>query len=175
MNYQMESTYNTFENDFFIVVNSDKSEDFKLNTPASFASRIDRKIDLNGSWQVGLYSFFMNHSWKYDLDNCHIRIYHSACEDNFDISPLNLSLHMTMSRPYIDIPIGQLDLHKHNFVDDLNDIIMLYMKNICNEQETTPGEFDSITYREGLKFGFDKTIQHYFINFKYYAIFYHKY
>ena len=168
----LQSSYNDHDNDFYIIVNSDINGDFIDNTPSSFSTKLDEKIDLEGQWQCSIRSLYINHSWENDLSDSYIRVFHSSCGENCDVTtPLNLATHATRLRPYIDIPLGHINLHKGGFINDLNTLIAEHMKIISNEHGTRIGQFDGRGYGSSLKFGYDITVNHYFIALKYHACF----
>ncbi len=168
----LQSSYDDHDNDFYIIVNSDINGDFTHNTPSAFSTKLDQKLNLEGQWQCSIRSLYINHSWENTLQDSYMRIFHSLSGENCNVTtPLNLATHATALRPYIDIPLEGIDLHKSNFVDDLNKLIMKHMKTISNEQGTRVGRFDGKGYGNSLKFGYDLGLQHYFISLKYHACF----
>ena len=168
----LQSSYNDRESEFYVFVNSNISGDFLNNNPSCFSTKLDEKIPLDGQWQVSIQNLHMNHSWDNNLEDSFIRVFHSLSTDEHDItSKKNLSTHATASRPFIDISLKGLNLHKINFIDNLNELIKAHMKTVSNRQETRPGHFDGKHYATSLKFGYDLNSLHHFITFRYHAVF----
>jgi len=168
----LQSSYNDRESEFYVFVNSNISGDFLDNNPSCFSTKLDEKISLDGQWQVSIQNLYMNHSWDNNLEDLYIRVFHSLSGDSCDITGVkNLATHMTNSRPFIDISLKGLNLHKINFLNNLNELIKARMKTVSNRYETRAGQFDGKNYATSLKFGYDVNSHHHFITFRYHAVF----